>query len=111
VISTSLVFIGFDNFPSKITAILWVISINSSKSWDKTIIDVPFLERSIRDSLMECSAPASMPQVGWEIIKSLGFDDISLPMTNFCKFPPERLEAFASDPGVTTLKFSITLIA
>ena len=60
---------------------------------------------------MECSAPASMPQVGCEIINIFGLDDISLPMTYFCKFPPDKLDAFASDPGVTTLKSLITLFA
>ena len=90
---------------------LCVISINSSKSWDKTIIDVPFLDKFISDCLIECSAPASIPQVGWEIIKSLGLDEISLPITNFCKFPPDKLDALTSDPGVITLNLSITLPA
>ena len=33
-----------------------------------------------------------------EIINNLGFDDISRPITYFCKLPPDKLEAFASLP-------------
>ena len=71
---------------------------------------MPFLDKLIKDSLIECSAPASIPHVGWDIIKSSGFDVISLPITNFCKLPPDKLEALASKPGVTTLKFFITVL-
>ena len=81
---TSLVFKGLDNWPSKITAIRWVISINSSRSCDKTIIEVPFFDNAISDSLIECSAPASIPQVGCEIIISFGLEEISVAITNFC---------------------------
>ena len=49
-----------------------------------------------------------MPQVGCDMINNLGFDDISLPITNFCRLPPDKLEALASESGVTTLKFLIT---
>ena len=39
---------------------------NISKLMDLThrIIDVPFFANSIKDSLIACSAPASIPQVG-----------------------------------------------
>ena len=110
-ISISLVINDLDKLPSYMTAIRCVISINSSISWDKTIIEVPFLARLISDCRIEYSAPASIPHVGWEIINNLGLDEISLPITNFCKFPPDKLEALASDPGVTTLKLLITSLA
>ena len=93
------------------TAILCVISINSSISWDKTIIEVPFFARLTSDCRIEYSAPASIPHVGCEIINSFGLDEISLPITNFCKFPPDKLAALASAPGVTTLKLLITSFA
>ena len=50
-----------------------------------------------------------MPQVGCEIINSLGLEDISLPITNFCKLPPDKLDALTSESGVTTLNLLITL--
>ena len=90
---------------------LWDISNNSSKSCEITIIDVPFFASSIKDFLIACSAPASIPHVGWEMINNFGLVKISLPITNFCKFPPDRLEALASIPGVTTLNWSITFFA
>ena len=69
-----------DNVPLNITETLCVISNNSSKSWDKTIIEVPFLAKLINDSLIANSAPASIPQVGCEIINNFGLDDISLSL-------------------------------
>ena len=47
-----------DNFPLNITDMRWDISINSSKSWEITITEVPLLANSIKDFLIECSAPA-----------------------------------------------------
>ena len=85
------------------------ISKSSSRSWDITITDVPFLESSKIDCLITFSAPASIPQVGWEIINKFGFDKISRPITNFCKLPPDKLEALASESEVITLYSLIIL--
>ena len=98
-----------DSVPLNITETLCVISNNSSKSWDKTIIEVPFLAKLINDSLIANSAPASIPQVGCEIINNFGLVKISLPITNFWRFPPDKLDALTSGPGVTTLNWEITL--
>ena len=42
------------------------------------------------------------------MINSLGLDNISLPITNFCKLPPDKLDALTSESGVTTLNLLIT---
>ena len=56
-------------------------------------MDVPNFDNFISDCLIKFSAPASMPHVGCEIINNSGLDKISLPITYFCKFPPDKLEA------------------
>ena len=104
-------FKDFDSDPSYKTEILWQTSRSSSKSWEIIIIETPLCDNSIKDFLIKASEPASIPHVGWEIISNFGLVNISLPITNFCKLPPDKLEALASIPGVTTLNSSITFFA
>ena len=86
-------FKGFDKDPSYKTDIWWHTSSNSSKSCEIIIIDTPFCDNSTIVFLINASEPASIPHVGWDKIYSSGFDLISLPIINFCRFPPESLPA------------------
>ena len=76
-----------------------------------TKIAAPFSESVKSACLMEDAAAASTPHVGWFTINTLGFCKISLPITNFCKFPPESDPAVFWEPGVLTSNFFITFSA
>ena len=58
----------------------------------------------MKASLIILAAPISTPHVGWDTIKTLGSLIISLPTTNFWRFPPERDEAKGFCSGTLTSK-------
>ena len=54
-------------------------------------------------------APMSTPQVGCATTMTCGSSMVSRPTMNFCRLPPDRLEAAACSLLHLTLKRSITL--
>ena len=70
---------------------------------------MPSLAKSRICCLIDDAAAASTPQVGWFTMKIFGFCINSLPITNFCKLPPDKDLARASDPPVRTSSFFIIL--
>ena len=59
---------------------------------------------------INCAAPTSTPHVGWATIIILGCNIVSLPTMNFCRLPPNRLEATDCSSPHLTLKRSITFL-
>ena len=89
--------------PLAITCRRSAISNSSSSSSLTTSTAQPASRRASISARICAAAPTSTPQVGCEMISSLGAASISRPTMNFCKLPPDKLRAGALGPPAFTL--------
>ena len=109
-IEVSAGFTEGDSRPSASTQSRSLIVKSSSSSSEITRIATPWSRRSISACRINCAAPTSTPQVGCATIIILGCSMVSRPTMNFCRLPPDRLEATDCSPPHLTLKRSMTFL-
>ena len=81
---------------------------NSSSSSEITRTATPRSRRSISAWRISIEAPTSTPQVGWATTMIFGSSMVSRPTMNFCRLPPDRLDAAACSSRALTLNRLIT---